>query len=177
MGKKIEKRCSRQELADYLADLSRQLGRGRLEAEGRVWTVPEQVDVKIHLKEDEGYCTGKIKWQWSARGESHQGSSEAAPREPTSFKAVKVRLGVSFKNLQRLIGEGLFPDDQTMTDFLEQSRTFAALAKPEWQQSLAEYLTHLENLQGAVKNRLAETMRQELQNLANCMAACHREFK
>ena len=66
---------------------------------------------------------------------------------------------------------------RTMTDFLENSRTFAALVKPEWQQSMAEYLTHLENLQDAVENRLAETMRQELQNLTDCMAACHREFK
>ncbi len=177
MGKKVERRCGRQELADYLADLSQQLRRGKLKAEGRVWTVPEQVDVKIHLKEEEGYCTGKISWQWSARGEAHQGSSEAASREPTSFKAVKVRLGASFKNLQRVIGGGLFPDARTMTDFLENSRTFAASAKPEWQKSMAEYLTHLENLRGAVENRLAETMRQELQNLTNCMAACHREFK
>jgi len=177
MGKKVERRCGRQELADYLADLSQQLRRGQLEAEGRVWMVPEQVDVKIHLKEEEGYFTGKIRWQWSALGESHQVSREAAPQEPTSFKAVKVRLGAAFKNLQRVIGEGLFPDAKTMTDFLENSRTFAAMVKPEWQKSLAEYLTHLENLQHAMENRLAETMRQELQNLANCMAACHREFK
>ena len=177
MGKKVERRCGRQELADYLADLSQQLRRGKLEAEGRVWTVPEQVDVKIHLKEEEGYCTSKISWQWPAPGESHRGSSEAAPRESTSFKAVKVKLSATFKDLQRVIGEGLFPDDKTMTDFLENSRTFAALAKPEWQKSMAEYLTHLENFRGAVENRLAETMRQELQNLTNCMAACHREFK
>ena len=177
MGKKVERRCGRLELADYLADLSQQLRRGKLEAEGRVWTVPEQVDVKIHLKEEEGYFTSKISWQWSARGESHQVSSEAAPQEPTSFKAVKVKLSASFKDLQRVIGEGLFPDAKTMTDFLENSRTFAALVKPEWQKSMAEYLTHLENLQGAVENRLAETMHQELQNLTNCMAACHREFK
>jgi XXXCH domain-containing protein len=177
MGKKVERRCGRLELADYLADLSQQLRRGKLEAEGRVWTVPEQVDVKIHLKEEEGCFTSKISWQWSARGESHQGSSEAAPREATSFKAVKVRLGASFKDLQRVIGEGLFPDAKTMADFLQNSRTFAALAKPEWQKSMAEYLTHLDNLQGAVENRLAETMHQELQNLTNCMAACHREFK
>ena len=177
MGKKVERRCGRQELADYLADLSQQLRRGKLAAEGRVWAVPEQVDVKIRFKEEEGYYTGKISWQWSASGASHRVSTEAAPQKPTSFKAVKVRLGASFKDLQRVIGEGLFPDARTMTDFLENSRTFAALAKPEWQKSMAEYLTHLENLQGAVENRLAETMRQELQNLTNCMAACHREFK
>ena len=31
MGKKVKRRCSRQELADYLADLSQQLRRGKLE--------------------------------------------------------------------------------------------------------------------------------------------------
>jgi len=177
MGKKVERRCSRLELADYLADLSQQLRRGQLEAGGRVLTVPEQVEVTIHLKEEEGCCTSKISWQWSARGASHQASREAAPRKPTSFKAVKVKLGASFKHLQRVIGAGLFPDERTMTDFLEASRTFAALVKPEWQQSMAEYLTHLENLRRAVENRLAETMHQELQKLTDCVAACHREFK
>lgn len=101
MGKKVERRCGRLELADYLDNLSQQLRRGKLMAEGSVWTVPEQVDVKINLKEEEGHCTGKISWHWSALGEAHQGPSETASQEPTSFKAVKVRLGASFKNLQR----------------------------------------------------------------------------
>lgn len=87
MGKKVERRCGRQELADYLADLSRQLRRGRLEAEGRVWTVPEQVDVKIHLKEEEGYLTSKISWQWSVREESHQVSRGAAPPGTNLFQS------------------------------------------------------------------------------------------
>ncbi len=42
MAEKVERRSGRLELADYLAGLSRQLRRGRLEAEGRIWTVPEQ---------------------------------------------------------------------------------------------------------------------------------------
>jgi len=177
VAEKVERRLGRLELADYLAGLSQQLRRGRLEAEGRIWTVPEQLEVKIHFKEEEGHCSGKISWHWSAPEAAPRVSREAPPQEPTSFKAVKLKLSASFKELQRVIGAGLFPDKQMLAYFLEQSRSFAALAQPAWQQSMAVYLIHLDNFQSAVEQQLAETMRQELQNLTTCMASCHREFK
>jgi XXXCH domain-containing protein len=177
MGEKVEKRLGRLELADYLADLSQQLRRGELKAGGRLWTVPEQVEVKIHLKEEEGQVSGKIGWQWVVSGTAPHVATEAPQVEPASFKAVKLKLAASFKELQRVVGEGLFPDQQLLADFREDSRSFAALARPEWQQPMAEYLKHLENFQDAVVQRLAETMRQELHNLTTCMTSCHREFK
>ncbi len=177
MGTKVEKRFDRLELADYLADLSQQLRRGRFEAEGRIWTVPAEVDAKIHFKEEEGLLVTKISWHWSALGGYIPESEGTAPREHTSFKDVKTRMRNGFKELQRLIMAGVFPDEKVMRDFVEDSRSFAEFVKPEWQKPLAEYMMHLENLQGAVENRQLEAMQNELQALVNCMIECHREFK
>ncbi len=117
MGKKMERNFSREELADYLADLSEQLRRGRLEAGGRLWTVPEQVYAKIGLKEEDGALAVKISWQWSSREAPHGSGEKSAPTptqapappKPVTFKEVKVRLGANFKNLQRRLGEGQSP--------------------------------------------------------------------
>jgi hypothetical protein len=50
MGDKVEKSLPRGELADYLEGLGKQLGEGQLEANGRTWTVPENVETKIQFK-------------------------------------------------------------------------------------------------------------------------------
>lgn len=177
MGIRVEKRFSRQELVDFLADLSRQVQGGQLKGETRVWTVPEQVEAAIHLKEEEGEVVAKIKLRWPMGAGRRPVAKEASPQESISLKAVKTRLSVFFKELQRLIRAGSVPDQRAVQDFVESSRRFAALAKPEWQELMAQYLAHVEKLQQAVAGGQLEAMLQELQALADRMSACHREFK
>ncbi len=177
MGIKVEKRFSRQELADFLADLSQQVQGGQLKGESRVWTVPEQVEGTMHLKEEEGEVVAKIKLRWPTGAGRRPVAKEASPQESVSLKAIKARLNVPFKELQRLIKEGSIPDTKTVQDLVENSRLFAKLAKPEWQGLMAEYLAHVEKLQLAVDRGQREAMRQELQALVDRMLVCHREFK
>ena len=177
MGIKVEKRFGRQELADFLADLSQQVQGGQLKGETRVWTVPEQVEGTMHLKEEEGEVVAKIKLRWPTGAGRRAVAKEASPQESLSLKAVKARLNVPFKELQRLIKEGSIPDTKTVQDFVENSRLFAKLVKPEWQELMAEYLAHVEKLQQAVAGGQMEAMRQELQALVDRMIVCHREFK
>ena len=177
MGMKVEKRFGRQELADFLADLSRQVQGGQLKGESRVWTVPEQVEGTIHLKEEEGEVVTKIKLRWPA-GAGHQPVSKpASPQESLALKAVKTRLSPPFKELQRQIREGTVPDQKTVQDFVENSLLFAKLVKPEWQELMAEYLAHVDKLQQAVAGGRMEAMQEELQALVDRMMVCHREFK
>jgi XXXCH domain-containing protein len=177
MGIKVEKRFSRQELADFLADLSTQVRSGQMKGETSTWTVPEQVAGTIHLKEEEGEVVTKIKLRWPAGAGYRPVSKEASPQESLSLKAAKAKLSVSFKELQRLIKEGSIPDSKTVQDFVENSRLFAELVKPEWQVLMAEYLGHVEKLQQAVNSGQLEAMQQELQVLVDRMIVCHREFK
>ena len=49
MGEKEEQTLSRLELADYLHNLSEELRRGAMEAQGRHWTVPDELDVRMEF--------------------------------------------------------------------------------------------------------------------------------
>jgi len=169
MGIKVEKKFGRQELAKFFADLSQQVESGKLEGETRPWTIPEQVDAAIHLKEEDGEVIAKIKLRWPA--------PEPALRGQISLKEAKARLITCFKELQRVISQGLTPEKKTMQDFVDYSQAFAAFIKPEWQEGLADYLVHLEKLESAVTNRQVEAMQEELQILVDRMIVCHREFK
>ncbi len=180
MGKKIKGRLSRAELADHLADLSRQMRNGRLEIEGHSWTVPESLEVRIQLKEEDGEVVGKLSWQWPTLRTSEvqrPESREAASQKPASFKEVKTRMAAAFKELQRLLGEEQFPGDHELSDFVEDSRLFAAMAPPEWLEPVMEFLAHLEEFQGAVADRRLKTAEQRLQVLRDAMIICHRKFR
>ena len=150
---------------------------GQLKGETRVWTVPEQVEGTMHLKEEEGEVVAKIKLRWPTGAGRRAVAKEASPQESLSLKAVKARLNVPFKELQRLIKEGSVPDQKTVQDFVENSRLFAKLVRPEWQELMTEYLAHVEKLQQAVAGGRMEAMHQELQALVDRMIVCHREFK
>ena len=177
MGEKSEQTLSRLELADYLENLSEQLRRGSLETHGRHWTVPDDLDVRREVKEKKGYLVAKLSWSWSTLGDYDRSSREEVRRGQDSMKTVKKRMGASFKALQQAVGQGAFPDDRTLEDFVAASKAFATMAEPDWQGAMQEYLDHLANLQHAVENRQQEVMLHELRDLQTCMSSCHREFK
>jgi len=177
MGEKTEQTLTRLELADYLQNLSEQLRRGVLETHGRRWTVPDNLDVRLELKEKKGYLAAKLNWSWSTLEDYDRPAQEAVSRWQDSMQAVKKRMGASFKALQQLVRQGGFPDDKTLADFVAVSQAFAALAEPDWQGAMQEYLDHLANLQHAVANRQQEVMLHELRDLQAAMSSCHREFK
>jgi XXXCH domain-containing protein len=177
MGEKNEPTLSRLELADYLKNLSEELRRGAMEAQGRHWTVPDELDVRMEFKEKKGRLNAKLSWSWSTLKDYDHVSREEISRWQDSLKTVKKRLGAGFKALQQAVSQGAFPDDRTLGDFAESSRAFAAMAEPDWESSMQEYMDHLANLTHAVANRQQEVMLHELRDLQNCMAACHREFK
>jgi XXXCH domain-containing protein len=177
MGEKDEQTMSRLELADHLKNLSEDLRRGALAAQGRHWNVPDNLEVRMEFKEKKGRLVAKLNWSWSTLEDYDRGSRDEVSRWQDSLKTVKKRLGAAFKALQQAVSQGGWPDDRTLKDFVESSRAFAAMAEPDWANAMQEYLDHLANLQHAVEGRQQEVMLHELRDLQNCMAACHREFK
>jgi XXXCH domain-containing protein len=177
MGDRDEQRMSRLELADYLTNLSEELRRGALEVQGRHWTVPDELEVGLEVKEKKGRLVAKLRWSWSTLGDYEGPARQEVSRGQESIKTVKKRLGAAFKALQQAVGQGGFPDARILGDFVESSRAFAALADPDWATAMQEYLDHLGNLEHAVKNRQPEVMAHELRDLQACMSSCHREFK
>lgn len=177
MGDKDEQTMSRLELTDYLTDLGEQLRQGAFSAQGRRWTVPDNLKVRMEFKEKKGHLVAKLSWSWSTLGDYDQAAREEVSRGQDSMKAVKKRLGAGFKALQQAVSQGGFPDARTLDNFVATSRSFAAMAEPDWETAMQEYLDHLANLEYAVANRQQEVMLHELRDLQACMATCHREFK
>ena len=177
MGEKDGQTMSRLELADHLTNLSEELRRGTLSAQGRQWTVPDNLDVWMEFKEKKGRFVAKLGWSWSSLKDYDRAARQEVSRWQDDLKSVKKRMGADFKALQLVVSQGAWPDDRTLKNFVDSSRAFAAMAEPDWAQAMQEYLDHLANLEHAVVGRQPEVMRHELRDLQNCMSTCHREFK
>jgi len=175
MGKKDKKSFGRQELADWLANLSRQVASGRVEGETGAWAVPEQVEAAIHFKEEDGEVTAKLKFSWPVPKAA--AGAGAPPPIQLSLKEVKTRLAACFKELRQAIPVGRIPEPQVVKELVEYSRAFGTLAKPEWQKGMADFLDHVNKLKTAAADGQMEVMQQELEILADRMNLCHREFK
>jgi XXXCH domain-containing protein len=177
MGEKDGQTLSRLELADYLQDLSEQLRRGALSAQGRQWSVPDNLDVEMQFKEKKGRLVAKLSWSWSTLKDYEPASRQEVSRWQDDLKVVKKRLGAAFKALQQVVNQDDWPGERILGDFVESSQAFAAMDEPDWANAMQEYLDHLANLEQAVANRQQEVMLHELRDLQNCMSSCHREFK
>jgi XXXCH domain-containing protein len=177
MGEKDGQTMSRLELAEYLTKLGEQLRQGAFTVQGRHWTVPDDLFVRLEFKEKKGHLGAKLSWSWSTLGDYHEAAREEISRGRESMKTVKKRLGAAFKALQQAVSPGGFPEPRVLEEFAAASRAFAALAEPEWATAMQEYLDHLANLEHAVANRQQEVMLHELRDLQACMSSCHREFK
>ena len=177
MGEKDEQIMSRLELADYLTNLGQQLRQGAFAVQGRHWTVPDDLFVRLEFKEKKGHLAARLSWSWSTLSDYDGAAREEVSRGQDSLKTVKKRLGADFKALQQAVNQGGFPDARTLDNFAATSRAFAAMADPDWGTAMQEYLDHLANLEHAVANRQQEVMLHELRDLLACMSSCHREFK
>ncbi len=146
MGEKDEQTMSRLELADYLKNLSEQLRQGAFSAQGRHWTVPDDLNVRMEFKEKKGHLAAKLSWSWSTLGDYDRAAREEVSRGQDDLKTVKKRLGAGFKALQQAVSQGGWPEARTLEDFVASSRAFAAMAEPDWETAMQEYLDHLAKL-------------------------------
>ena len=177
MADKIEKDFSRDEFAGHLEALAHQMRAGNMvSAKGRGWTVPEKFAGKIQLKEKKGRIELKLQCRWSTLADYAVRDREQITAWHESMKAVKKRMGTSFKKITREAAEGRFPEAAAVDDFVLTSRIFAEAADPEWQDAMDEYMDHLENFVLAVKRQEREVMLHEIRDLQNRMKACHQEF-
>lgn len=177
MKTKIKETYTRQELADYLEKLSSQLRAGAVEVGGESWHVPESIRVSRGIKEKKGFISCKLEWQWPSLLDYDEARQKEVLQWQTSFKQVKKDLARSFKQLRQAINDGLPPDKAILDEFAAHSRSFVALADPEWQDEANEYMDHLDNLFRSIELNHRESVVHELNDLQNRMIACHKEFR
>lgn len=177
MADKIEKEFSRSEFADYLARMAEQIRTGKLSSEKGIWTVPDTFGAKIQLKEKKGRIELKFGCRWSTLADYTPQDRDEVKSWQESMKTVKKRMGTSFKEVTRAAERGVFPEKQSVEDFVATSRIFAESADPEWSEAMDEYMDHLENFIHAVEEKQLEVMLHEIRDLQYRMKACHKEFK
>jgi XXXCH domain-containing protein len=177
MTQKTDDIVSRETLADRLEELARGLRAGKMEVEGRTWSVPEQVAGELHLKEKKGCLVLKLKCRWGTLAEYHPEAREPVVRWQESFKTLKKRLAMEFKGLQQTLSTGELPAPQPLTAFVADCQAMAKMAEPEWQEAMRSYLAHLAALERAVAGGDLAAAKHEVADLATAMTVCHREFK
>ena len=177
MKNKIEKSFKPLELADYLEKIARELRSGTLEADGRQWSIPKSIDAKIKHSEKKGRIETKLKWGWSTLSDYDPADREEVTRWQDRFKALKKRMAVEYKTLEKAVAGGSYPDQEILEEFITHSNEMARFADPEWQEAMIEYQDHLENLKRAVANKQLEVVHHEIRDLRARMKACHRDFK
>jgi XXXCH domain-containing protein len=177
MTKKTDETLSRQDLADRLEELARGLKQGRMEVEGKTWSVPNEVEAELHLKEKKGSLVLKLKCRWATLPEYKPEAREPVARWQESFKTLKKRMAAQFKGLQQTVSQGQFPDPKALADFVADAQAMAKMAEPEWGEALQSFLSHLTALERAVAGRDLEAAKHEMADLLTAMAVCHREFK
>ncbi|MBW2466451.1 MAG: GAK system XXXCH domain-containing protein [Deltaproteobacteria bacterium] len=177
MDDKIEKEFNRDEFADYLETLAEHLRVGRLSTAQAEWSVPEELGAKIKLKEKKGRIELKINCRWSTLKDYTEQDREQVDIWHKSMKAVKKRMGSSFKEITKSAANGKFPEKKSIDDFVETSGVFAETADSDWKDAMDEYMDHLDNFVRAVDEQQYEAMLHEIRDLENRMKACHKEFK
>jgi len=177
MVDKIEKEFNRDEFAQYLEALVKQLYAGKISSAKGDWPVPEEFGAKIELKEKKGRIELKINCRWSTLAEYSAQEREKIDDWRDSMKKVKKRMGTSFKEILKSTDVGEFPETGSVDDFVKTSRIFAESADSEWKDAMDEYMDHLENFVRAIEEQQFEIMRHEIRDLQYRMKACHKEFK
>jgi XXXCH domain-containing protein len=177
MKKKQALSMSPDALADYLENLAQQVRTGTLTIDQRTWRIPQQIDLKAGYKEKKGILTTKLRWRWSSVADYSQQERQALDDWKGSLKAVKKRMGQTFKDLQKSVNTGNLPDRTTVEAFAATCAQFTAVADGDWQAEMDEFNDHLADFMRAVDQEQIEIAQHELRDLTSRFKACHREYK
>jgi XXXCH domain-containing protein len=178
MGEKKARPMQHEELADMLEKLAGQLRSGGINAGPDVWELPDNLKIRIRIKEKYGARHGKLEWFWPPSSKEHgEQTQEKEVRSKSELKEVKKSLARSFKELKRVAEQTDYPGEKILEEFLAHSRAFAALAEPEWEVALKAYADHVENLRRAVHGGDKQSVIHELNDLQRQMVDCHKVFR
>lgn len=170
-------RLKRGKLIETLEELVRQLKSGALLFNDHQWTVPEELEAHLELKEKKGRLRGKLKWHWSTLDDYAVANRQQVTHWQTSFKAVKKEMSRTFAALAKAGQQETFPRTELLQQFVDAAEAFQGMADPDWKTAMNEYHDHIENLRRAVRDQRMPDFQHELRDLKARMRACHREFK
>lgn len=162
MTAKIGPAHSREALADFLADLARQLRQGEVSWVGTTVPLPPTGDLTWEIKAKGGELKLKLTLAFAVPASP---PAPAAAARTAAFKAVKERLEGLFALLVICAAGGYIPPAALVGEFKELSEQLAAQAEPERRPEAEKYLAHVANLVQAVDLQDLQRLRHELAEL------------
>lgn len=177
MKETIDRELTRDDLAEHLTALADQLRRGGLTMEKRTWTVPDNLGVRIRVKEKKGRISYRLSCQWSTLADYNTTERDEVDQWKQSMKSVKKELSTAFKRLNKDVKASGMPSTRTLEQLNDSSSAMKQLADPEWMDDMDIYMDHLKNLNHAVDSGQKEVVAHEVSDLRNCMRSCHKAFK
>ncbi len=175
MEDKIERGFERQELADFLEKLARQVRCGSFEVEGKLRDVPEQLDTKIEIREKKGCVNAKVRFRWSVLDEYDEKTRARMIRRQQDFKDLKNQLTEVFSELLGLAQLWVLPEESKVMRFVELSHELARFADPDWETEMKDYLDLVDHLHEALRKGQMELFLHVLSDLKALIRTCHRE--
>ena len=177
MEKRNEKMISPSGLADRLEAMARQLRDGKFETHSGSWPVPESFSAKIKIIEKKGRLQTSLKFRWPTVDHYAPPQKAAIKDWENQFKAVKKKLGRSFKALSRAAAQDELPASEVVDQYLSDSTAFEAISGEQWPEEMAIYQDHVMNMKRAVDSGRLADFQHEVRDVRSAMAACHKAFK
>lgn len=177
MKETIDREFTRDALADHLTALAEQLKKGGLVMDKRTWTVPDNLGVKIRIKEKKGRISYRLSCRWSTLADYGIAERDTVDQWKQSMKSVKKELSAAFKKVNKDVKASGLPSKATLEQLNASSNAMQRLADPEWSDGMDIYMDHLKNLNHACASGQKEVVLHEVSDLRNCMRLCHKEFK
>lgn len=165
---------SREALADYLSQLSRQLRQGELSWGQARLALPQTGEVAVEVKEKGDRLKVKLTLVFPMPPKARSLEEE---KRAADFKTIKKQLAASFGRLKHLAAAGELPPPELVQEFQTLSQQFAALAEPAWEPEVKNYLGHVANLVKAVDLQERQLWQHEMADLQLSLEQCHRDFK
>ena len=173
----IEKKLTRNELANHFEELARRIREGRFLTGNRTWSVPDKIDTKIRFKEKKGRFQAKLKFRWSTLKDYDPGARKVVDDWQDSLKSIKKRMSVAYKNISLALKNQRSPEDKDIEALATSSQAFLRMVDTDMEEDMAEFMDHLDNLKQAKASGLPGVMEHEVRDIGNRMRNCHREFK
>ena len=161
MKETIDKELTRDALAEHLTALAEQLRNGGLTMEKRTWTVPDNLGVRIKVKEKKGRISYRLSCQWSTLADYDTAERDEVDQWKQSMKSVKKELSTAFKKLNQEVKATGMPSERTLALLNKSSRAMKQLGDPEWADAMDIYMDHLENLNHAAGSGQREVVAHE----------------
>ena len=129
MGDKDSINALRKELAGHLEALAQRLRQGEVAED---IALAPGIEASLHIKEKKGRLAAKVSIKWvppAFAAPDLVPCKDEGLQQLANFKEIKKRLGVTFRELEKIAAQGEFPGEDRLQEFGAAAREFIRFAE------------------------------------------------